>query len=76
VLYNLGVALLLSLAFKQWQTGVGAFFSGTAIGEAVMLTQPKELPNDLKTYMSGDFSKGTSGPVIGLTGPLNFAVKF
>lgn len=76
VLYNLGVALLLTFAFKQWETGVGAFFSGTAIGEAVMLTQPKELPNDLTRYMSGDLSKGTSGPVFGLTGPLHFAVKF
>jgi hypothetical protein len=76
VVYNLGVALILAFVFKQWQTGVGAFFSGTAIGEAVMLTQPKELPNDLKRYMNGDISQGTSGPVIGLTGPLNFAVKF
>lgn len=61
VVYNVGVGLILGLAFHRWTQGIGAMFSGTAIGELVMLTEPKELTWDLARYMNGRLDEQPKG---------------
>jgi hypothetical protein len=55
VVLNTGVGLFLALGYHHW--GAGAFNAviGTAIGEAIILTQPTSSIADLRTYQSGSF---------------------
>jgi hypothetical protein len=56
VLLNTGVGLVLALGYHHW--GAGAFNAalGTAIGEAIILTQPTSTIGDLETYKAGAFA--------------------
>jgi hypothetical protein len=61
VVYNLGVGLILGLAFHRWVPAIGAFFSGVTIGELVMLTEPKELSWDFERYMDARLHEQAPG---------------
>ena len=64
VALNTGVGLFLALGYHHW--GAGAFNAvfGSAIGEAIILTQPTSTIGDLKTYQAGSF--GPSGHDVAL----------
>jgi hypothetical protein len=53
VVLNTGVGLFLALGYHHW--GAGAFNAvfGSAIGEAIILTQPTSSIDDLRAYRSG-----------------------
>jgi hypothetical protein len=53
VLLNTGVGLFLGLGYHHWTAGAFNAVVGTAIGEAIILTQPTSSIDDLRTYQSG-----------------------
>jgi len=56
VALNTGVGLFLGLGYHHWAAGVFNAVLGTAIGEAIILTQPTSSTEDLQTYRSGSFA--------------------
>jgi len=56
VVLNTGVGLFLALGYHHWGAGVFNAVFGTAIGEAIILTQPTSSITDLRTYQSASFA--------------------
>lgn len=56
VVLNTGVGLFLALGYRHWAAGAFNAVFGTAIGEAIILTQPTSSITDLQTYRSGSFA--------------------
>jgi hypothetical protein len=56
VALNTGVGLFLALGYHHWAAGIFNAVFGTAIGEAIILTQPTSSIGDLRTYQSGLFA--------------------
>jgi hypothetical protein len=50
VLLNTGVGLFLGLGYHHWGAGAWNAFGGSAIGEAIILTQPTGTITDLRRY--------------------------
>ena len=61
--YNVTVGLVLGLAFHRWQTGGTAMLSGFTIGELVMYSQPRALPDQWRNYLAGQIILPPSPPV-------------
>jgi len=53
VLLNTGVGLFLGLGYHHWGAGAWNAFGGSAIGEAIILTQPVQTIQDLRRYREG-----------------------
>jgi len=53
VVLNTGVGLFLALGYHHWTAGAFNAIFGSAIGEAIILTQPTSTMDDLRTYRSG-----------------------
>jgi len=53
VLLNTGVGLFLGLGYHHWGAGAWNAFGGSAIGEAIILTQPTATIQDLRHYREG-----------------------
>ena len=53
VLLNTGVGLFLGLGYHHWTAGAFNAIFGSAIGEAIILTQPTSSIDDLRTYQAG-----------------------
>jgi hypothetical protein len=53
VALNTGVGLFLGLGYHHWLAGAFNAVSGSAIGEAIILTQPTSSIHDLGAYRSG-----------------------
>jgi hypothetical protein len=53
VLLNTGVGLFLALGYHHWGAGAWNAFGGSAIGEAIILTQPTGTITDLRHYREG-----------------------
>jgi hypothetical protein len=53
VLLNTGVGLFLGLGYHHWGAGAWNAFGGSAIGEAIILTQPMGTIQDLRHYREG-----------------------
>jgi hypothetical protein len=53
VALNTGVGLFLGLGYHHWGAGVWNAVGGSAIGEAIILTQPTATIDDLETYRRG-----------------------
>ena len=53
VLLNTGVGLFLGLGYHHWGAGAFNAIFGSAIGEAIILTQPTSSIDDLRTYQTG-----------------------
>jgi hypothetical protein len=53
VLLNTGVGLFLALGYHHWGAGAWNAFGGSAIGEAIILTQPTGTITDLRRYREG-----------------------
>lgn len=53
VLLNVGVGLFLGVGYHHWGTGALNAFGGSAIGEAIILTQPTGTIQDLRRYQAG-----------------------
>jgi hypothetical protein len=54
VLLNTGVGLFLGLGYHHWGAGAWNAFGGSAIGEAIILTQPTGTMEDLRRYRTGE----------------------
>jgi hypothetical protein len=70
VALNTGVGLFLGLGFHHWKAGAYNAVVGSAIGEAIILTQPTGSIGDLEKYRSGAITDdgGVGGrPVSALT---------
>jgi hypothetical protein len=65
VLLNTGVGLFLALGYHHWAAGAFNAIFGSAIGEAIILTQPTSSIGDLEKYRSGSF--GSSSREVALT---------
>lgn len=64
VVLNTGVGLFLGLGYHHWAAGVFNAVLGSAIGEAIILTQPTSTVDDLRAYQAG--ALGPSGKPIAL----------
>jgi hypothetical protein len=53
VVLNCGVGLFLGLGFNHWWAGAFNAVGGSAIGEAIILTQPTGSIDDLRRYREG-----------------------
>jgi len=53
VVLNTGVGLFLGLGYHHWTAGAFNAVFGSAIGEAIILTQPTSTIDDLRTYQAG-----------------------
>jgi len=53
VLLNSGVGLFLALGYHHWTAGAFNAIFGSAIGEAIILTQPTSSIDDLRAYRTG-----------------------
>jgi hypothetical protein len=53
VVLNTGVGLFLALGYHHWSAGVFNAVFGSAIGEAIILTQPTSSIDDLRRYRAG-----------------------
>jgi hypothetical protein len=53
VVLNTGVGLFLGLGYRHWGAGAWNAFGGSAIGEAIILTQPTGTIEDLRRYREG-----------------------
>jgi hypothetical protein len=53
VILNVGVGLFLGLGYHHWGAGAWNAFGGSAIGEAIILTQPTGTVEDLRRYRAG-----------------------
>ena len=58
-LYNIGVGLVLGLAFDRWASGIRTAIIGIGIGEAMVWTQPHGSIDDLHRYQAGDLGAST-----------------
>ncbi len=67
VAVNSGVGLLLGLGFHHWKSGVFNAVFGSAVGEAIILTQPTGSIDDARVYHTGAIGPPTT---------LSFAVPF
>jgi hypothetical protein len=56
VALNAGVGLFLGLGYDHWLAGAFNAVSGTAIGEAIIFTQPTSSIDDLATYRAGSLA--------------------
>jgi hypothetical protein len=56
VALNVGVGLFLGLGYHHWAAGAYNAVLGTAVGEAIILTQPTSSIDDLRTYRAGSFA--------------------
>jgi hypothetical protein len=56
VALNFGVGLFLGLGYHHWGAGAWNAFGGSAIGEAIILTQPTGTIEDLRRYREGSLS--------------------
>ena len=56
VLLNTGVGLFLGIGYHHWAAGAFNIVVGSAIGEAIILTQPTSTIGDLETYRAGAFA--------------------
>ncbi len=63
VVLNTGVGLFLGFGYHHWGAGVFNAVVGTAIGEAIILTQPTSSIGDLERYRAGRL--GPDGVTIG-----------
>lgn len=63
---NTGVGLFLALGYHHWTAGAFNAVVGTAIGEAIILTQPTSSIDDLRAYRSGS---------LGLTKPASLSYR-
>ena len=67
VVVNVGVAMLgLGVGLGRWQSAILGSISGTALGELMLLTQPRYLMDDLGRYRAGEL--GASGQLSGRWG--------
>ncbi|MDB4980775.1 MAG: hypothetical protein JWM82_1527 [Myxococcales bacterium] len=72
VALNSGVGLFLGLGYHHWGAGVFNAVFGSAVGEAIILTQPTSSIDDARVYRAGALGGAPSK-----TGPtLSFAVPF
>ena len=55
VALNTGVGLFLGLGYHHWAAGAYNAVFGTAVGEAIILTQPSSSIADLREYQEGAF---------------------
>lgn len=55
VVLNSGVGLFLALGYHHWAAGAFNGIFGSAIGEAIILTQPTSTMDDLNEYQAGSF---------------------
>jgi hypothetical protein len=53
VLLNVGVGLFLGIGYHHWGAGAWNAFGGSAIGEAIILSQPTGTIEDLRRYREG-----------------------
>jgi hypothetical protein len=53
VVLNTGVGLFLAIGYHHWKAGAFNAIFGSAIGEAIILTQPTSSIDDLRRYRSG-----------------------
>ena len=53
VVLNVGVGLFLALGYHHWGAGALNAVAGSAIGEAIILTQPTDTIGDLRRYRAG-----------------------
>jgi hypothetical protein len=53
VVLNTGVGLFLGIGYHHWTAGAFNAIFGTAVGEAIILTQPTSSIDDLRVYQSG-----------------------
>jgi hypothetical protein len=60
VAVNSGVGLLLGLGFHHWGAGVFNAVFGSAIGEAIILTQPTSSIDDARVYRAGALAPPTT----------------
>jgi hypothetical protein len=56
VLLNTGVGLFLGFGYHHWGAGAYNAILGSAIGEAIILSQPTSTIGDLETYRAGAFA--------------------
>jgi hypothetical protein len=68
VLLNTGVGLFLALGYHHWTAGAFNAIFGTAVGEAIILTQPTSTIDDLRTYQSGAFGPAVKATAFGYGG--------
>lgn len=61
VALNAGVGLFLGLGYHHWAAGAFNAVLGTAIGEAIILTQPTSSVGDLERYQAGQLGLGYRG---------------
>ena len=57
---NVGVGLFLGLGYHHWGAGVFNMVGGSAIGEAIILTQPTGSIEDLRRYRAGALDDGSA----------------
>ena len=50
---NAGLGLFLGLGYHHWAAGAFNAILGSAMGEAIILTQPTSSIDDLRTYQAG-----------------------
>ena len=65
VVLNTGVGLFLGLGYHHWGTGALNAILGSAIGEAIILTQPTSTIGDLRAYRTGEIVDGPGTLVTG-----------
>lgn len=55
--FNTGVLLFLGLGYGHWTSGIVNGASGAVVGEAIILTQPTGLTDELGAYNRGELSQ-------------------
>jgi len=58
VVLNTGVGLFLAIGYHHWAAGAFNAIFGSAIGEAIILTQPTSSIDDLRAYRAGSLGPG------------------
>jgi hypothetical protein len=62
VLFNLGIGLLLGLAYGRWVSGAISAGIGILVGEVQTLTRPASLVDALARYRAGELEGAPRGP--------------
>jgi hypothetical protein len=57
VVLNTGVGLFLGIGYHHWKAGAFNAIFGSAIGEAIILTQPTSSIDDLRAYRAGSLDR-------------------
>jgi hypothetical protein len=65
VALNTGVGLFLALGYHHWTAGAFNAIVGSAIGEAIILTQPTSSIGDLQAYRAGSLGPATKEVALG-----------